>query len=595
MRLKKWLAAVLLLLFIALLLHYLLFYTKLRFYRPVTISIKTVSVYDSTSIVQGITPYGRTYNYFYNKKNKNWQTGYVFLKDIVLTLDTSLLTERLVLTLNTGGVNHYFGKDELLDAWLLTGKKGSLLTFRAPPAFSDKSFAGSFLSIFRWRISLLILSFFIIICLILFLWVKWRGTVIVLPSIRRKGIIALIAIYILILWGIYTEFIRYKTHGIEGIGIGDALLFLIYIFFILHLIFEFIFVFWGTTLAYRQKFRILYISFFLMFLIAELTLRWLGIPSTYSEDVFGTYSQSNFKPPSNKYLVTKDLACLVLKKKEFAFYRRFNSEGLPDTEHRIEKDSSVFRVIALGDSFTEGEGTPIDSTWVNFLKCRTEAKYPDRRFEFFNAGISGSDPFFAYILLQDKLLKYKPDLVLLTINTTDISDYLYRNGFERFGKGDTVMYNHPPRWEWIYAYSYMARLFVHGVLGYDKHFVKVSSLREKTNNAMSALHEASLKFDSLGLKNNFKLVIILHPQFIETVKGNYIIDTFDNTFKNDTALIVADILDYFRSLNLCSREEALKYYWPIDRHHNAHGYKVFADGVFEFLKNNSVFDKQNEQ
>lgn len=594
MRFKKWVAVLLLLFITALLLHYLLFYTRLRFYRPVRIRIKTFSVPDSTSAVQGITPYGRVYPYPYHNTNKNWSTGFVFLKDIIITIDTALLTDRMVLTLNTGGENHYYGRDELLDTWLLKKKKGSYMTFSLPPDLSDKSFLGSFLSVFRWRITLILMGILLIAAMVFYVRIRWRGILIVLPSFKRKAIIVLGLIYLILLWGIYTEFKRFSAQGAEGIGLLNAMLFLVYVFFVIHLIIEVFFIFWGTSHASKQNIRLLYCTFFFILILAEFILRGLGIPSTYSEDVFGAYSQSNFKPPSNKYLATKDSACLVLKKKEFAFYRRFNSDGLPDVQHKAEKDSTVFRVMALGDSFTEGEGTPQDSTWINFLKYRTLAEYPAQQFEFFNAGISGSDPFYSYLLLQDKLLKYYPDLVLYTINTTDISDYLYRNGFERFRGGDSVVYNKPPRWEWLYAYSYLSRLFIHGILGYDKHFVKVSALKERTTKALNALHEVALKFDSLGKSHNFTTVVVLHPQYIETVSNQYISDTFAQTFKNDSTLLVADILDYFRKIKICSQDSVDAYYWPVDRHHNTKGYKIFADGVFDYLKTKRIFEKPHE-
>lgn len=594
MRFKKWAAVLLLLLITALLLHYLLYYTRLRFYRPVRISIKTFSVSDSTSAVQGITPFGRVYHYPYNKTNKNWSTGYVFLKDIIITIDTALLTDRMVLTLNTGGENHYYGSDELLNLWQLKEQNGQYLTFALPAIFSDKSFFGSFLSVFRWRITLILMGILFIAVMVFYIRIRWRGILIVLPTFRRKAIIVLGLIYLILLWGIYTEFKRFSTQGAEGIGLLNAMLFLIYVFFMFHLVIEVFFIFWGTSRVSKQNIRLLYGSFFFMLILAEFILRGLGIPSTYSEDVFGTYSQSNFKPPSNKYLATKESACLVLKKKEFAFYRRFNSDGLPDAEHRIEKDSSIFRVIALGDSFTEGEGTPQDSTWVNFLKYRTLAEFPAKQFEFFNAGISGSDPFYSYLLLQDKLLKYHPDLVLFTINTTDISDYFYRNGFERFRTGDSIVYNKPPRWEWLYAYSYISRLFIHGILGYDKHFVKITTLNERTSRALQALHDVAVKLDSLGNKHHFKPVIVLHPQYIETARNQYVCDTFEKTFKNDTTLTVADMLDYFRKAQICTPDSADVYYWPVDRHHNTKGYKLFADGVFEFLITNQTFCNPHE-
>jgi hypothetical protein len=44
------------------------------------------------------------------------------------------------------------------------------------------------------------------------------------------------------------------------------------------------------------------------------------------------------------------------------------------------------------------------------------------------AGVAGSDPFYEYRLLVDKLLACQPDLVMTVVNVSDVIDVIVRGG-----------------------------------------------------------------------------------------------------------------------------------------------------------------------
>jgi len=73
------------------------------------------------------------------------------------------------------------------------------------------------------------------------------------------------------------------------------------------------------------------------------------------------------------------------------------------------------------------------------------------KIETLNGGVSGSDPFYSYYILRYKLLKYHPDLVVLTINKTDFDDFVCRGGDERFLSNGKIQTKSRPVIEWFFS------------------------------------------------------------------------------------------------------------------------------------------------
>jgi hypothetical protein len=103
-------------------------------------------------------------------------------------------------------------------------------------------------------------------------------------------------------------------------------------------------------------------------------------------------------------------------KPEWRVHTRINSRGLRDREIPYERQSA-FRVLVLGDSFTEGLQVPVESTFSKLLEQRLgNAGAP---IEVLNAGVSGygTDSELFFYLAEG--WKYRPDLVLLVFNTSN--------------------------------------------------------------------------------------------------------------------------------------------------------------------------------
>lgn len=111
------------------------------------------------------------------------------------------------------------------------------------------------------------------------------------------------------------------------------------------------------------------------------------------------------------------------KTKEWDVEFKVNSLGLRDYEYTKEKPQGVFRILMLGDSFTEGYGVELEEIFPKLLekKLNTNEK---KKIEIINAGITGYSPTLSYLWLQEYGLDFNPDLVVFNFSMTDFYDDL---------------------------------------------------------------------------------------------------------------------------------------------------------------------------
>ncbi len=269
------------------------------------------------------------------------------------------------------------------------------------------------------------------------------------------------------------------------------------------------------------------------------------------------------------------------KKPEFTYFRKVNSLGLCEKEIDQKKAENEYKIITLGDSFTEGVGTPYDSAWPRVVEKNLKRKYSNN-ITIINAGVSGSDPYFEYILLKEKLLSFHPDLVVVAINNSDINDVMMRGGMERFkADGTTVFSKKPPNWEWIYSISFICRHIIHDVFQYNWNFIKKNKMESEGRKAADKIKLAIYEFERLSKENNFNLLIVFHPHAYE-VKDERYITSFNSMIydlKNERYANLVDLLDYYRTNYLITKENASEFFWKLDFHHNTKGYEIMGDAI----------------
>lgn len=264
-----------------------------------------------------------------------------------------------------------------------------------------------------------------------------------------------------------------------------------------------------------------------------------------------------------------------------------NSVGLRDIEHKVEKDSGTFRIVCLGDSFTEGVGAAVEYSYVQQLQ--TKLNEPGtKKYEIINGGVSGADPVFAYILLKKRLLQFKPDLVLLAINDTDIEDLIIRGGMERFQPDNQLQFAPRPFGEWLFSYSHIARGIMLTFLNYDWYALTPKTRAKREHKATEDLQKVILELQQLAEKENFKLATFYHPTNEWAILRNkYKYKGFHSIgqFIRSKEIPFFDITSHIIQTEPISEEEIKSWFWEIDKHCNRTGYAVFAESLVVYLSN----------
>lgn len=299
---------------------------------------------------------------------------------------------------------------------------------------------------------------------------------------------------------------------------------------------------------------------------------------TYAERAEGNYfSQARVEKLDSWYWVHTPNTFINNEKIEFEFNREVNSLGLSEQEIEKKKDSK-FRILAMGDSFTEGVGVSYEDTWVKQM----ETRWKKQNVQTFNAGIGGSDPVYEFALYRDKLTAYKPNIVVLTINSTDITEIIGRGGFDRF-HADRTAGKDSPSWEWIYASNHLFRMVMGSAFGYSRGLVKNARSEEMRQKAVQILKETIAKFEELTASENTKFMVVLHSSLHEFEDGKHtaFFGQFELAkFLKTEGIHYIDLSIEFKKLGKSIPE----YYYPLDSHFNKKGYALFGKTVYEKME-----------
>lgn len=271
---------------------------------------------------------------------------------------------------------------------------------------------------------------------------------------------------------------------------------------------------------------------------------------------------------------------------EFRHYRETNSIGLAEREFSVNKAPREYRIIALGDSFTEGTGTSYDSSWVRVVERNLRTEFPDWVVAAMNAGIAGSDVFFEYILLREQLLPYDPDLVIVAVNSSDVQDIMVRGGMERFRPDGTTRFAMTsPKWEWLYAISFTFRHVVHDLLRYDRLFMKPEQASMASASAVNLITTALDAFASLATTEGFDLLIVIHPHQWEVRGGQYVGGFADviSHVEDMPDIRSVDLMDFYLTNEIITEANVAEFYWPMDTHHNGAGYQMMGGGITDAI------------
>jgi len=117
---------------------------------------------------------------------------------------------------------------------------------------------------------------------------------------------------------------------------------------------------------------------------------------------------------------------------EFDTEYRINSLGLRDHEFSEGKPPHTFRILMLGDSFTEGDGVETNQTFSKLIEAGLDSLVSPLHYEVINAGVGSYSTILHYLYLTHGGLALEPDLVILNFDLSDVYDDIQYTKLARF-------------------------------------------------------------------------------------------------------------------------------------------------------------------
>lgn len=283
---------------------------------------------------------------------------------------------------------------------------------------------------------------------------------------------------------------------------------------------------------------------------------------------------------------------------------KLNNFGFRDVDWKAEKDSGTFRIAAVGDSFTFGQGVKFEEIFAKRLEaalntaetkkalldgCKLSIRcirsVPEK-FEILNFGQSGYSTADELKLVKEKVLGFNPDLLLIGFVLNDPDP------------GDDQIGAYPPEYGLVlpfglehqlemnsYFYSFVKDRW-NRVL--EKYYFKQSYyewqrlLYNQKWEPWQKEREALGGFAELSNSEKIPIVMVILPSMFDFKNYPYAGEhqLIEKTAR-ELGFEVTDLLPYFKD------EDAEKLRVTVsDSHPNGRANKIFTEGIFNFLVSN---------
>jgi len=105
-------------------------------------------------------------------------------------------------------------------------------------------------------------------------------------------------------------------------------------------------------------------------------------------------------------------------------YAIINAAGFRDGDRTLDKPDPVYRIAVLGDEYSEAAPVALRDTWWWQLEAKLQycGFRPGKLVEVLNFGVAGYSTAQELVLLQTRVMRYAPDLVLLQVAPDDVID-----------------------------------------------------------------------------------------------------------------------------------------------------------------------------
>lgn len=265
-------------------------------------------------------------------------------------------------------------------------------------------------------------------------------------------------------------------------------------------------------------------------------------------------------------------------------YAKLNSSGFRDRDFSLDKPANVFRVLAIGDSMTWGEGVKsIEDLYTEVLEKKLNRGPAGMKFEVLNMSRRGWNAAQYLGALTKTGMAYQPDIVVIGFYINDIE--LNKSNRPRQLFSTSKVHQALAKMSYLYWYSYSA-------------FCKIRYRKEMLDYFLSYTDPGSadwLRFEAYWKRLIAECSDMDIPVIVAIMPYPGRLDDthpFLHVYRNVEALSRkhgAAVLNLFPFLKGRSSREIKV--GLTDGHPSKTAHKIFADALFDFMTGNELLPR----
>lgn len=293
---------------------------------------------------------------------------------------------------------------------------------------------------------------------------------------------------------------------------------------------------------------------------------------------------------------------------------KINSQGFrQENLVQLNKSPGTTRIVGLGDSVAFGFGVEEPKTYLRQLENLLN-RSTDKKFEVINAAVTGYNTFQERKFLEDGVLKFKPDIIILSLVLNDIGgDFHVPNMVYRtLAPFKAVAYSPDDlnSWEKVF-YFFFRRTYIYQLIhpkignfwGFSNpatrhligHYAEETIFfyregyyqNQKYSWAFGKTEDDLLKISEIVRKNNIKLAIVIFPVEIQLKEPNLRKpQEILSRFCGENSLSCFDLI------NILERHKDKELFNDGIGHPNEEASKIIAWAIFDYLVRNNIISQQ---
>ena len=263
-------------------------------------------------------------------------------------------------------------------------------------------------------------------------------------------------------------------------------------------------------------------------------------------------------------------------------FANLNSLGHRDHEFSVHKSHGIFRILAIGDSFTYGDGIKrLDDIYTEILEKKLNKGYHKPKFEVLNIAQKGWGAKDYLLTLRKVGLSYEPDLVMIGFYLNDIeaSPVNRPRPLKIIPKSIHWIFS---RVSYVYWYLY-SRIHTwmrkKDILDYYLSYTSSDSFDWKR---FVSFWKQILATCS---NNNIRTVVVIFPHPYWLNDDDPFITVYQNVenLSKDNGGLVLNLFPFLKGSNPPELWVGIT-----DSHPNEKAHQIYADRIYEFLKKENI-------